>query len=182
MARTAPIDGDAGYPFQYSVDGQMVLVMRCTSSGDNVFSYATQDRANGPNVVLDLTVTGTPINLQPHQRWGTGVLVDDVSTPTGGIGLMNRGWDGSGHGWTMGFGVAWNPVADSLLIQQPPGSENWSIGAVGKQTTAAAPGLDGGVLPHGIIDSQGAAVAPKSLYLAQLCERLGPDALKAIGY
>jgi len=38
------------------------------------------------------------------------------------------------------------------------------------------------VLPQGIIDSPGIAVAPQSLYLAQLCERLGPGALTAIGY
>ncbi|MGH7298168.1 MAG: hypothetical protein ACRELB_24725, partial [Polyangiaceae bacterium] len=182
VARTAPIDADAGYPFQYSVDGQQVLVMRCTSAGDDVFSYATQDRANGPNVVLDLTATGTHTNLQPHQRWATGLLVDGVSTPTGGIGLMNRGWDGSGHGWAIGFGVVWNSTASSLLVQQPPGAENWSIGATGTQTKAGAPGGDGGLLPQGIVDSQGVAVSPQSLYLGQLCERLGPQALTAIGY
>ena len=182
VARTAPIDADAGYPFQYSVDGQQVLVMRCTSSGDDVFSYATQDRANGPNVVLDMTAAGTHTNLQPHQRWATGLLVDGVSTPTGGIALMNRGWDGSGHGWAIGFGVVWNSAADNLLIEQPPGTENWSIGASGTQTTSGAPGGDGGLMPQGIIDSQGTAVAPQSLYLAQLCQRLGPQALGAIGF
>ncbi|HEY8088458.1 MAG TPA: hypothetical protein VIF09_11450 [Polyangiaceae bacterium] len=182
VQRTAPIDGDAGYPFQYSVDGQMVLVSRCTSAGDDVFSYATQDRANGPNVVLDLTASGTHTNLQPHQRWATGLLVDGVSTPTGGISLMNRGWDGSGHGWAIGFGVTWNSTAASFLVEQPPGSENWSIGATGTQTTSGAPGGDGGVMPQGIIDSQGKAVSPESLYLGQLCERLGPAAVKAIGY
>jgi hypothetical protein len=31
-------------------------------------------------------------------------------------------------------------------------------------------------------ESVGIPVAPKSLYLAQLCERLGPQALANIGY
>ncbi len=182
VARTAPIDHSAGYPFQYSVDGQGILVQRCTSTGDDVFSYATQDRATGPNVVLGLSASGTHTNLQPHQRWATGLLIDGASTPTGGIALMDRGWDGSGHGWAIGFGVVWNSVAQGLLVQQPPGAKNWSIGAAGTQTTAGAPGGDGGLLPQGLIDSPGTAVAPHSLYLAQLCERLGPAALAAIGY
>jgi hypothetical protein len=184
--RVAPIDGSQGYPFHFSVDGQGVLVQRCTSEGVGVFSYATQEVTPGPNVVLQMTVpesdAGAHNNLQPHQRWATGLLVDDANTPTGGIDLMNRGWDGSGHGWAIGFGVVWNGVGSSLLIQQPPGAQNWSIGAKGTQTTASAPGSTAGPLPQGIIDSPGVAVAPQSLYLAQLCERMGPGAIKAIGY
>ena len=184
VRRTAPIDGSSGYPFDYSVDGQGILVQRCTASGNNVFSYATQDRANGPNVVLDFTAKGSPINLQPHQRWATGVLLDNIATPTGGIALMNRGWDGSGHGWAIGFGVLWNGTAQDLLIQQPPGSMNWAIGSSGTLQKAAPPGSDAGAppMPEGIVDSPGVAVTPRSLYLQQLCERLGPAAVHAIGY
>ncbi len=184
VERTAPIDGSQGYPFDYSVDGTGTLVQRCVASGNNVFSYATQDRASGPNVVLNLTVKGTPINLQPHQRWATGLLLDGVSTPTGGIGLMNRGWDGSGHGWAIGFGVLWNGIASDLLIQQPPGAQNWAIGSTGTLQHSAAPGSATGAapLPEGIIDSAGTAVTPRSLYLQQLCERLGPGAVHAVGY
>jgi hypothetical protein len=186
VIRTAPIDGSQGYPFHFSVDGQAVLVQRCTSVGVGVFSYATQDRTAGPNVVLAMsapqTDAGAHTNLQPHQRWATGLLVDDAVTPAGGIALMDRGWDGSGHGWAIGFGVVWNGIAASLLIQQPPGAENWSIGASGEQTTASAPGSTAGALPQGIVESPGVAVVPESLYLAQLCERSGPAALAAIGY
>jgi len=32
------------------------------------------------------------------------------------------------------------------------------------------------------VDSHGTPVAPSSLYLAQLAERLGPQAVKNIGY
>ncbi len=35
-------------------------------------------------------------------------------------------------------------------------------------------------LPEGIKDSPGTPVAPQSLYLAQLAERLGPQALKNV--
>jgi uncharacterized protein (TIGR03435 family) len=42
--------------------------------------------------------------------------------------------------------------------------------------------VHGAPLPSGIIESQGKPVTPPSLYLAQLAERLGPAALKNIGY
>jgi hypothetical protein len=38
------------------------------------------------------------------------------------------------------------------------------------------------LLPEGVVDSRGTAAAPRSLYLAQLAERLGPQALRNIGY
>jgi hypothetical protein len=38
------------------------------------------------------------------------------------------------------------------------------------------------VLPEGAIDVAGTAAAPASLYLAQLCVRLGPQAVTNIGY
>jgi hypothetical protein len=170
-----------GYPFNYSLWGQQVLIMKSTASGDHVWSFATQSTTNGPNVVLDLTVTGTNNNLAPHQRWGTGVLVDHVSMPANFVAMQSRG--ATNQGWPMAFGVVWNTVASSFLIQSPPGTANWSIGATGgPQSVSGEPGTNGPDLPQGIIDSQGTPVAPSSLYLAQLCERLGPQALTAIGY
>jgi hypothetical protein len=46
----------------------------------------------------------------------------------------------------------------------------------------AAPGGDGTIVPNGIYDSLGTNVTPGSLYLAQLKERLGSEALHNIGY
>jgi hypothetical protein len=101
--------------------------------------------------------------------------------PTDNIAIQDRG--ASNQGWSMGFGVVWNSVASSFLIQKPPGAENWSIGATGgSQIMSPEPGTTGADLPQGIIESQGTPVAPSSLYLAQLCARLGPQALTAIGY
>jgi len=99
---------------------------------------------------------------------------------------MNRGEMGSGHGWAMGWGVAWNNVAKSYLIQMPPGSANWSIGNRGKQTFRTMPTYNPGpplpMQPQGIIESQDKPVSPISLYLKQLSERLGTQAAKNAGY
>jgi hypothetical protein len=116
-------------------------------------------------------------------RWATGLLLDNCQVPESGIDLMDRGIMGSGHGWTVGWSVAWNCTAKSFLIQQPPGSMNWAIGCRGAVESSAEPGQKNGPkLPAGIFESPGTPVAPGSLYLAQLRERLGPPALANIGY
>jgi hypothetical protein len=172
FAHTAAINGSAGFPADFSIGGQQVLLLRCSSTGDHVFALVTQATDPGPNVVLSMKANGNPTNLAPHQRWATGLLLDSIQTPTGGIDLQNRGTAGSGQGWAIGFGVLWNSTTNNMLIEQPPGSQNWAIGSSGT--------LDSGTT--GAIDSPGVAVDPQSLYLAQLCERLGPQALKNIGY
>jgi hypothetical protein len=174
FTHTAAIDGSSGYPADFSIGGQQILLSRCASTGDHVFSIVTQATDPGPNVVLHFTAKGNPTNLAPHQRWATGLLLDNIESPTGGIQLMNRGNAGSGQGWAIGWGVLWNSHAMSLTVQQPPGAANWAIGSSG---TLGSP------LPsNGVIDSPAKAVAPASLYLSELCERLGPAAIANIGY
>jgi hypothetical protein len=169
----------------FSVDGTQILIDRCTATEDNVFYIATGARQQGPNVILHCVFHGDG-HIQPHQRWSTALLVDGTEVPEGGIDLMNRGEMGSGHGWTMGWGVAWNNVAKSYVIQMPPGSANWGIGNRGEQRLEKMPTFDPGpelsMLPQGIIDSPDKPIVPASLYLEQLKERLGLKALKNIGY
>lgn len=168
----------AAKPSDFGVDGMgQVLIVRSAARGANQsFSFITQSGVPGPVVLLDFGASGISTHLQPHQRWSTGLLVDNANMQMGNIEYIDRNILGSGHGWTMGWGVAWNSTAPSFKIQQPPGTMNWAIGCKGNM---AAPS-DGH--PNGIFDSHGTPVNIKSLYLAQLCERLGPEALKNIGY
>jgi hypothetical protein len=125
-------------------------------------------------------------HIQPHQRWATGLLVDNTQVPQGGIDMKNRGEMGTGHGWTMGWGVVWNSSASGLVIQNPPGAANWSIGTTGPELTEAMNIMgvrhhhEGPDLPQGYIESPNHRVLPDSLYRAQLAERLGAGALKAL--
>jgi hypothetical protein len=82
----------------------------------------------------------------------------------------------------MGWGVAWNCLAKTYIIQQPPGSYNWAIGCEGERQQTARLFDTTPILAEGTFDSFGHNVAPQSLYLAQLEERLGPQALKNVGY
>jgi len=172
----------AAKPGDFGADGTQTLFDQCTGTGNNLFYLITMGRVQGPNVALHCTFHGNG-HIEPHMRWSTGLLLDNCKvTGSGGIDLMNRGIMGSGHGWTMGWGVAWNCSAKELLIQEPPGAMNWAIGCQGDPTNQPMPGTKQPMLPSGEFDSQGTAVAPASLYLAQLRQRLGPDAVKNIGY
>jgi hypothetical protein len=154
-------------------------VNRCSSSGDGAFYVATMNSLATMNVALNCTFAGKG-SIQPHMRWSTGLLIDSCRLPDGKIEFINRGTAGSGHGWAMGWAVAWNCTANSFNVQQPPGSMNWCIGCVGEMSRGKSrkePPQNGPWL-----SSPGTPVEPASLYLAQLRERLGPQALTNIGY
>ena len=180
----------AAKPADLNGSGYQVLFNRCYIKGDNLFFFGTGAKVTGPVVVLNCVFKGNGW-IQPHQRWATGLLIDGCEVPDGGIDFMNRGVMGSGHGWAIGWAVAWNCKAKSYLNQMPPGSANWVIGSYGDQQRKAIPGSnDSGsivydklsVLPEGIYDSHNMPVTPSSLYLAQLQERLGKQAISNIGY
>ncbi|HVM49763.1 MAG TPA: hypothetical protein VMU04_17175 [Candidatus Acidoferrum sp.] len=171
----------AAKPADFSAGGSQILFNRCEATGNNLFYFVTGARVTGPNVLLNCTFHGNG-HIQPHQRWATGLLVDGCQVPDSGIDFMNRGEMGSGHGWTIGWAVAWNCVARSYVIQQPPGAMNWAIGCLGARAQSGMPFGHEPKLPEGTFDSHGTPVAPASLYLAQLRDRLGPEAVKNIGY
>jgi hypothetical protein len=65
---------------------------------------------------------------------------------------------------------------------------NWVIGSKGRRarlpmpTYGPGPHNSGPDLPEAIYDSWDKPVQPRSLYLQQLSDRLGPQAVKNIGY
>jgi hypothetical protein len=168
-------------PAEFAPNGGQVLLDRCSGSGDNVWYSATGGGQAGPIVLLNCTFAGNG-RIESHQRWTTGVLYDNCRVPGGGIDFRNRGSMGSGHGWTMGWGVMWNCVAEAFVCQDPPGAVNWMIGCVGESHPMPRPFDREPNLPVGTMDSHGTHVSPQSLYLTQLAERLGPQAVKNIGY
>lgn len=170
LSHTAPTLG-AAKPADISADGSQILIQNCTGDGDNLFYFVTGARVTGPIVLLDCTFTGKGW-IQPHQRWATGLLCDNCRVPDGGIEFMNRGQMGSGHGWTIGWSVAWNCQARFLTFQDPPGSMNWAIGCLGARQLEAMPFNKEPKIPEGTVDSYGKKVDPESLYKAQLKERL----------
>lgn len=171
----------AAKPADINGSGSQLLFNACNIQCNNVFFFGTGPRVTGPVVLLNCVFKGVGW-IQPHQRWATGLLVDGCKVPQGGIDFMNRGEYGSGHGWTVGWAVAWNCQAASYTNQMPPGSYNWVIGSTGKKIQRTMPFNKQPNVPEGVYDSYEKPVTPASLYLAQLKERLGEKALKNIGY
>jgi hypothetical protein len=167
------ITGDRRYPF--SLEGAShVLVMRCfVETGRH--DYVTGSNTPGPNVFLDSRAEGSYSELGPHHRWATGTLFDNVVHQSNGgderIGAYNRGNAGSGHGWSGAYQVFYNCLGDNFKVDSPPYARNWVIGCRG-------PNREG----NGEYDAFGSPVGPWSLYLQQLKDRLGDNAVRNIGY
>ncbi|MFI0451940.1 discoidin domain-containing protein [Actinomadura sp. 6N118] len=167
------ITGGRRYPF--SVNGAShVLVMRVYASTGR-HDFVTGANTPGPNVFLDSRAEKSNSELGPHHRWATGSLFDNVvhNSTTGkkNIGTYNRADLGTGHGWSGAYQVFYNCLGDTHKLSSPPGARNWSIGCRG--TTKKGTGE---------YDAFGGPVAPWSLYLQQLRDRLGTQALRNIGY
>jgi hypothetical protein len=175
-------------PSEWTFNSSEVLIDRSASKGALKIMMVTTLRALGPNVVLDFDGEGPRSHIQPHMYWATGLLVDRSVVNSEGtqlesaIAFINRGHAGSDHGWALGWGVAWNCTAPGVILQKPPGSMAWAIGCK-TMPSAPAPAVKttGPLMPTGTFESVGTPVAPGSLYLAQLCDRLGPQALANIG-
>jgi hypothetical protein len=165
-------------PADFALQGTQILVDRCRVTGEGTSPVVTQSEATGPLVILNFTADQG--GVAPHQPWATGLLVDGGKFPGGtegspGLAFSNHATAGSSQGWDVGWAVAWNVSSPFLLVQKPPGALNWCIGCIGTPVTI-------GSTPNGTFDSPGKMVEPASLYLQQLRDRLGPDAVRDIGY
>jgi hypothetical protein len=165
-------------PADLTLEGTQILVDRCSTTGEGNLPVITQSEAAGPLVILNFTANQG--GVAAHQPWATGLLVDGGKFPGGterrpGVTFSNCADAGSGPCWRTAWSVAWNVTSPFLLVQQPPGTMTWCIGCVGAPVTI-------GHTPNGIFDSPGKMVHPSSLYLQQLRDRLGSDALRNIGY
>jgi hypothetical protein len=179
-ARIAHFAAPAGVeaPTDFTLEGTQILLDRCSTTGQGAWPVVTKSQAIGPLVVLNFTADHG--GIAPHQAWATGLLVDGGKFSGGterrpGVGFSDCANGGSGHCWRTGWAVAWNVSSPFLLVQQPTGAMNWCIGCIGAPVTI-------GHTPNGIFDSLGTMVHPSSLYLQQLRDRLGWEAVRNIGY
>jgi hypothetical protein len=158
------IDGGRRYPF--AIEGQLVLVQRCHSRAGR-HAFVVGARVPGPNVFLDCKAGEEYATSEPHHRWSVGGFYDNVSAR---MAIQDRQWMGTGHGWAGANYVVWN-CTGTLVCQQPPTAQNYAIGFVGKKERGAFQ------RPEGYWESPGVHVEPRSLYLKQLEDRLGPQAV-----
>jgi hypothetical protein len=169
------ITGSRRYSYYYA--GQLALGQRLAAdSARHAFTY--NSRVAGPNVFLDSVSTTNYNRSEPHHRYSTGGLFDNVH---GRLNVMDRGRYGTGHGWAGANYVMWN-VTDELTVQRPPTATNYSIGFVGNVLPGdfqkIEVGSDAGQMREdGYFEHTGRHVNTTSLYKAQLADRLGAEAL-----
>lgn len=159
-----------GRKYSFNMDGNATanLVQRCITWGGR-HDFVTGARVPGPNVFLDCMADNTLSDIGPHHRWATGVLFDNIYG--GQIHVQNRGASGTGHGWAGAQTMFWNCFAykGDIEVESPPTAKNWGIGCIGPRQTSG-----------GYWESWGTHVLPRSLYLQQLQDRLGIQAVQNI--
>lgn len=164
--------GGQHYAFDFKDAGQNFF-QRCYSR-EGRHSFTSGSRATGPNVFLDCLAENSTNDSGPHHRWATGTLYDNVKDSL--LRVQNRTDSGSGHGWAGAQQLLWNSELDEFVLQTPPFAMNWAVGIVGTR-------IDGSFSPgeaDGMMENLGRHVAVRSLYLQQLEDRLGPQAVTNI--
>jgi hypothetical protein len=172
------ITGERRYNFNMYSGSQQILVSHCTTS------YGRHDFvSNGTSwtsgcVFLDCVSIHTNASSEGHRRWTMGFLYDNIVFTAANtstiLGLYNRGSYGTSHGWGIAHSVLWNcdATGHNVLLQQPPTAQNYAIGCKGTVTGASPPAPFSH--PQGYVEGTNrTGLNPRSLYLAQLEERLG---------
>ncbi|MEM1158391.1 MAG: hypothetical protein AAGH72_09055 [Verrucomicrobiota bacterium] len=153
-------------------DANYILFQRCYARHGR-HDFIVNSRCPGPNVFLDCGSEKAVSDIGPHGRWSMGFLWDNVKGQR--IQVPNRHATGTGHGWSGAQHLFWNCESTVMMCDAPIGAMNWSVGCYSAK-------IEGKVLesPFGIWDSHQVPVAPRSLYCAQLRDRLGNEAVKNV--
>lgn len=159
--------------FVYALRGQLGLVLRCTSDKGR-HSFMTGQPTSSGNVFLDCTATLPYSSSEPHEQWASGNLYDNVHAP-----LTARFWYNFSIGWAGANTVFWNCEGD-FMVQKPPTAQNYTFGHIGVNAVVFNIPLQDPRKPNGHIEQQGHHVFPRSLYLTQLNERLGEQAVRNV--
>jgi hypothetical protein len=159
--------------FTYQLNGQLALVQRCFSQKGR-HSFVMQNSGSSGNVFLDCRAVNPYSTSEPHSMWVTGALYDNIKAP-----LTARYWKDISIGWAGANIVFWNCEGD-FLIQKPPTAQNYSFGHIGINAVIFNALLQDLTKPNGHVESMDRHVTPRSLYLTQLRERSGPEAVKNV--
>jgi len=161
-----------GRRFMFKLNGQLSLVQRCVSYKGR-HSFAGEGSTSSGNVFLQCKAINPYSTSEPHGYWENGILYDNVQAP-----LTARYWDFI-MGWAGANTVFWNCEGD-FLIQSPPTAANYSFGHIGVNAVIFNAALQDLTKPNGHVESIDKHVTPKSLYLTQIKERLGEQAVKNV--
>ena len=147
----------------FFIGGGQVLVRDC-SAEDGREDFGVGHLAPGPNAFVRCKAVRAHAASGPLGSWATGVLYDTVEIDGGPLALTNREIADQGVGWASANGTAWVCTAPLVECRMPPTAANWAVGPRGEY------------VGDGFWKQLDQSVEPKSLYDAQLAERLGDAA------
>lgn len=159
-APVSEIGGQRRYTF-YTL-GQQTLFQRCYAE-DGYHDFAVGYCATGPNVFVQCESSLPHSFSGAIDSWASGVLFDIVNVDGQALSYTNRSQDAQGAGWTAANSVFWQCTAALINNFAPPTANNWAFGSWAQ---FAGDGYWNGSNEH---------VNPRSLYYAQLTERVGSE-------
>ncbi len=148
----------------FFTQGGQMLFQRCYAE-NGLHDFATGYMAPGPNAFVQCESRLPNGFSGAIDSWASGVLFDIVNVDGHALSFTNRGQDGQGAGWTAANSVFWQCSASRIENFAPPGTQNFAFGA---WAAFAGDGFWENVNEH---------IQPRSLYYAQLAERLGKQVL-----
>ncbi|MCA0383937.1 MAG: DUF6298 domain-containing protein [Bacteroidetes bacterium] len=154
------IGGQRRYTFFTS--GQQTLFQRCYAE-NGYHDFAAGFCAAGPNAFVQCE------SILPYSfsgaidSWASGVLMDVIAVDGNALRFGNRGQDANGAGWAAANSVFWNCSAARIDCYQPPTAQNWAFGSWSQ------------FAGDGYWNESNNSIQPRSLYYAQLQERLKKD-------
>jgi hypothetical protein len=159
----APVSEIGGYRRNtfWTMGGQTLFQRLYSEQGYH--DFAVGYCAPGPNAFVQCQAWQPHSFSGPIESWASGVLFDIINIDGQALSYMNRGQDGQGAGWNTANSVFWNCTAARVDNYQPPGAQNWAFG-----TWAQFAG-------DGYWGDSNNWISPRSLYYAQLQNRLGKD-------
>ncbi|MCB1187874.1 hypothetical protein KDL29_11970 [bacterium] len=174
-----------GRRYSFNCGGQNHLVKGCLAEGGR-HDFAVATNRSAGTVFTGCQSRGTHSSSEPHHRYSTGTLYDNITFEKPDtqlvLGLWNRSNYGTGHGWSAAYCVLWNCRAPGagIACEKPPLAQNYAIGCESKWMSGNMrwgedPGLKKRLKPNGAHWEHwnNGPVEPLSLYEAQLADRLG---------
>lgn len=189
VSADTPANHAGARKYYFNANGAQMFFQRC---------YARYSRhayiGNGPKdgaVFLDCFSEKDHLKSEWHQRWGHGHLFDNIALEAQ-IGLSGN--NVSGHGQKGAYALAWNNLINNrrtyepdLFVNKVPGIfSNYAIGNIllGSKKVEydeLKDRLENAAIGElGWVESTDRFVEPRSIYLAQLRERMGDEAVRAI--
>ena len=163
--------GHSGPSIQINTHGSSegLLFHRFTTS-DGGFEFSSGGQSPGPNVVSECDIPHSFASTSPHMKWTVGTLYDAMFMHQGVVVLDA----GGSHGWCGANHLAWNDEVDGFDFDRPVTAHQGGTGVVSLSADWSPERT--GTLPPEMISWQ-THVDPRSLYRAQLAERVGAQAV-----